>query len=65
MFERLQQLQGTIRVVCRVRPSLQPPAAAACLHIGSDAFDVLPSSEVATGSVVTVRLERDYAHDVT
>ena len=58
MFDRLQQLQGNIRVVCRVRPSLSSPAAAAaaaCVHVGSDAFDAKPAAEVASGSVVTVR----------
>ena len=56
VFERLQQLQGNIRVVCRVRPSLLPPtAAAACVAIGSDAFDAQPTADVAAGAVVTVR----------
>jgi hypothetical protein len=55
VFERLQQLQGNIRVVCRVRPSLSPAAAAAaCLSVGSDAFDTHPAATAAAGSIATV-----------
>jgi hypothetical protein len=55
VFERLQQLQGNIRVVCRVRPPLSPAAAAtACVSVGSDAFDTQPAATAAAGSVATV-----------
>ena len=57
MFERLQQLQGNIRVICRVRPSLTP-AAVPCVAIGSDAFDTQPAATAIAGSVVTVRPTR-------
>jgi hypothetical protein len=55
VFERLQQLQGNIRVVCRVRPPLSPAAAAtACVSVGSDAFDTQPAATAAAGCVATV-----------
>ena len=53
VFERLQQLQGNIRVVCRVRPAA--PAALSCVAIGSDAFDTQPAAAAAAGRVVAVR----------
>jgi hypothetical protein len=58
VFERLQQLQGNIRVICRVRPSLKSEMTSdSCVAIGSDAFDAQPAAAAAaapTASVVSV-----------
>ena len=63
VFERLQQLQGNIRVVCRVRPSLKA-GAPPCVSIGSDAFQTQAAAAATTGRVATVSAECVWACSV-